>query len=298
MKHFKKAFSLMELSVVILITGIIMIAIASGAQLIKKSRLANAQLATARSGIIKIPDLAVWLETTDKTSVETTESKDGSTITTWHDLNTQNLTKNNATQSTTNQKPTYVYDGINGIPAMKFDGSNDNFSMTNVCGYNFSVFVVLKPISAQGSDSGQAYSSSGILNADVSGSADDIIPVAITANGKIQIFTGQASGTTFNLTSTAGIIDGKSHIITTTRSMNTQKIAIYIDGTSSGTLSGTPTNALNQNSTLTIGGNIIGSFYFNGYIGEIIIFSRQLYDEERKAVEKYLSGKWAIDLTS
>jgi hypothetical protein len=38
------------------------------------------------------------------------------------------------------------------------------------------------------------------------------------------------------------------------------------------------------------------SYYYQGYIGEIIIFNRALSAEKRGDVESYLSDKWRIDL--
>lgn len=34
--------------------------------------------------------------------------------------------------------------------------------------------------------------------------------------------------------------------------------------------------------------------YFNGYVGEIVMYSRAVINEERKAVEKYLSKNEAL----
>ena len=47
------------------------------------------------------------------------------------------------------------------------------------------------------------------------------------------------------------------------------------------------------NSTIYLGGRDINSF-FKGYVGEIIIYSRSLNDDERKDIEKYLGKKWGI----
>ena len=40
------------------------------------------------------------------------------------------------------------------------------------------------------------------------------------------------------------------------------------------------------------------TLYFKGYAGEYILFGRAIKDDERKDVEKYLSKKWNIKLTS
>ena len=51
-----------------------------------------------------------------------------------------------------------------------------------------------------------------------------------------------------------------------------------------------------EDDRFTIGGSI-GQLLFNGDIGEIIIFDRELSPTERTSIEAYLSNKWGIDLS-
>ncbi len=52
---------------------------------------------------------------------------------------------------------------------------------------------------------------------------------------------------------------------------------------------------LNLTEAITIGGSPMD--YFEGTIGEIIIFSRALKTEERTALEDYLGKKWGIAIS-
>ena len=51
---------------------------------------------------------------------------------------------------------------------------------------------------------------------------------------------------------------------------------------------------LDANPFTTIGGDIVNGIYFNGYVGEIIIFDRVLKAEERTSVTSYLAKKWSV----
>ena len=67
MKNFhKKAFSLVELSMVILIVGILIAGVSQGIDLYQDSRLATARSLTKNSRVGRIPDLVSWYETTNE----------------------------------------------------------------------------------------------------------------------------------------------------------------------------------------------------------------------------------------
>ena len=62
MSRSNKAFSLIELSIVILIVGILVAGVTSSSRLIKKMKLITAQNLTNSSPIHSIKGLALWLE--------------------------------------------------------------------------------------------------------------------------------------------------------------------------------------------------------------------------------------------
>ena len=76
-----KAFSLVELSIVILIIGILIAAVGQGVDLVQDSRLSAARMLTQSSRVNSIKNLVTWLETTSEKSFDTTEAVDASTVT-------------------------------------------------------------------------------------------------------------------------------------------------------------------------------------------------------------------------
>jgi hypothetical protein len=89
------------------------------------------------------------VESTSESSFDTSEQSEGSPLTNWYDLNPQSSFKNNFNQSSSSNKPTYKIEGINNLPSIYFDGTNDSMSSiesTNSSGYfnnnNFTIFVV------------------------------------------------------------------------------------------------------------------------------------------------------------
>ena len=81
----QKAFSLLEISAVILIIGIFVAGVMGGNILVAKSRLAAAQTLTTSSPINGIKDSALWLETSVDSSFVDGETTNNNSITTWYD---------------------------------------------------------------------------------------------------------------------------------------------------------------------------------------------------------------------
>ena len=106
-----RAFSLVEISMVLLIIGILIAGITEGANLIRKSRLRVAQSLTKSSPVISTKGLMLWYETSLETSFNENEinNDDQATpsISVWYDNNSQLPAKNNAIQSTSANKPLY-----------------------------------------------------------------------------------------------------------------------------------------------------------------------------------------------
>jgi len=125
MKFFnnKKAFSLIELSIVILIIGILVAGITQSSRLIRQMRLSSARSITQSSPVSTIKDLIVWLESTSEKSFDDAEEENGLTVTNWYDLNPQGSFKYNAKANNVADKPTFIENGINGLPVLSATGS-------------------------------------------------------------------------------------------------------------------------------------------------------------------------------
>jgi prepilin-type N-terminal cleavage/methylation domain-containing protein len=120
----QKAFSLIELSIVILIIGILIAGVTQASRLVGRMRLASARTQTQSSPVAGIRDLHSWFEATSDNSFDSAEAEDGLSITNWYDINPQVTSKITANQATTTNKPTYIANGINNLPAISFDGAN------------------------------------------------------------------------------------------------------------------------------------------------------------------------------
>ena len=128
-KYPLKAFSLIEISVVIVIIGILIAGISSGIDLYQEYRSTVARSLTANSPLIRINDLAMWI---DASSVESyqTSPKDGVKINLLKDIKTSR-DKINFTQSVVSKQPIYRNSLINGVGGIEFDGIDDYMTSEN-----------------------------------------------------------------------------------------------------------------------------------------------------------------------
>jgi len=287
------AFSLIEISMVILVIGILIAGISNGVDLYDDYRLKVAQNLTKNSRVPRIPDLELWLETTSENSLATgtatltdkSNPVDLDPIGRWNNINPNILpsARNHATQVTsTDNQPKYIRKGMNGLPALKFDGSNDYFSFNGdfLVGSDYTIFVV----EARGSGKSNncfiggtglvaysrlvlCYRSSTVLTQiHWQSDLDKTIPAFISPINTLHSFVfSKSSGKT--IYTTGGI--------KTSNSSQTSSLVSYAGS--------------------SIAWNT-GSYYYDGSIAEMIFYSRNLNDQERQGVETYLSKKWGIKI--
>lgn len=285
------AFSLIEISIVLLIIGILVAGVTQGSRMVAASRLQTAQTLTISSPVSSITNLILWLEPSLDgnviSSTNNTNPEDGDKVTTWKDNNPQSTIKTNLTQATDSMRPLYIAASLSGLPAIQFDGTNDYYAISNIVSQSYSLFVVMKTSVA--GTAGQAFVGKQIVTSEVSGATNDVVPLSI-GGGFVKTFTGSPDST---LTGTTTVSNNKAHIICTTRNEISGVRNIFVDGMVDGSDVGR-TGKLNANPFTTIGGDIINGVYFNGYVGEIIIFDRVLKAEERTSVTSYLAKKWSV----
>ena len=283
-----KAFSLIELSIVILIIGILVAGVTSSSRLITRMKLITAQNLTRNSPIYSIKDLSVWWETSLDESFDNAEESDDSLISGWLDINPQSSSKINALQPAVGNKPKYKANIFNGLPGILFNGST-NFLLANSVGINgkgLTIFLVAKR---------NAYSSpSGIISGLPVGEINDYNPGCFQTfydQNSAQYFT-VSTNTWFSVVSQPSPADNTPFISSTI--FNGSNNISYLNTFVGTTVSGSPTFLVDR---IYIGsrytGNTVNS-YFNGYIAEIIIFNRGINTEERLAVTAYLSRKYNI----
>ena len=291
MQKKSSGFSLIELSIVILIIGILIAGITSASRLTLQMKLTSAKTQTQSAPVSSIKNLTLWIEPTIEGSVTSTTNstppEDGDKVSSWNDYNPQITIKTNPSQSTDASRPLYKTNIINGLPAIQFDGSNDYFSISNAISQDFSFFAVIKTSVA--GNTGQAYAGKAIFTSEVGGVTDDSIALAI-GGGYSKTFTGNPDST---LTGTVTISDNYAHVICTTRNSTSGARNIYVDGTADGNDTGR-TGVLTANANTTIAADLVSGNYYSGYIAELIVFDRVLKTEERQAIEKYLGKKWGV----
>ncbi len=276
-------FSLLELSFVLVITAVLIAVIAKGGQILGKSRAVSAQSITKSSPIPHISNLLIWYETTMENSFNEADLASGN-INTWININ-PTVKTNNALAGVA---PTYTKNAMNGLPALRFNGSTQflTFDGTGIVNSDYTIVVVEQRRSSQPAN----YFIGGI-NGDFSiGYSETTTVIFDTNDGNIQLFTVPAYSSPipkiniFRFSSITSITDNRDY---------------YLNGTLMPWYSfGTP--ILNAVTDVYDGAQIGRNwdvFYYNGDIGEIIIFNKYLNDDERKSVEKYLSQKWSITIS-
>lgn len=144
------AFSLIELSIVILIIGILVAGVTQSSRLVAQFRLSSAKSMTRSSPVNSIKDLVFWFESTSDNSIDDSQEEEGVAVTNWYDINSQSSQKSNATSAT---GPTYKANCINGLPCLKFNGTSqyleilqNNGALSQVTGFFVINDLVLTPL--------------------------------------------------------------------------------------------------------------------------------------------------------
>lgn len=274
----KFGFSLIELSIVILVIGILVTGITQGSRILTQSKISTAKSLTTSSPIMSINGLAIWLEASDAGSFLSNEAADGNNLTTWYDRNPQSSTKNNVTRGTSNSNIAYESSGINGLPSVYFNGVADATSVFTGAfipslNNSFTAFVVYDNIlsgsqtiiaNGLGGGNGWGYQNYTSKRDFVLYGNFDYVGSAPTSDPEIATIM-------YNNTNMSLFINGVSDL-STTGTMNTSTAAgLFYVG--------------------SIGG---GTNAYKGLIGEIIMFNRPLSTRDIKIVEQYLSAKWGI----
>ncbi len=308
----KKAFSLIELSIVVLIIGILIAGITQGSRVYNQAKLKTARTLTQSSPVASFKHLSGWWESTTLESF-LTEYDDGDNISSWLDINPQNSSPYNTIVPGSNS-PQYVESGINGLPSVDFNGNSAlAVSDFNILGQtkSFTIFVVFKPdnianrtsILSNGVDtSGQFMQVNFSFSiADTDGrlgihngsgfSLKSSTPQVVQDEAMIATFVNKYEGS-FPLTSTF-YKNGSSYTIGASNNATGEVLAqggsystttpLFIAGYNDGTWDG-------------VAGSVTPGGMLNGQIGEIIIINKALNNSDREDVEKYLSQKWNISL--
>lgn len=304
-----KAFTLIEVSIIIIIIGILVSGISSGMDLYEDYKITTARNLTLNSRVKRIDDLEVWLETTNENAFSYYNTSvvpnrydfyknisENQPIQKWNNVETLNklVNGNDVIQTTLSKQPKYISNSIGGLPALYFDGKNDGTGDSFLFNGSFlnnktdvTVFIVDQR-TALGTPS-------------VSPSYSIPYQYFLSGNDSVNFAVGYSGGwvrispSNLNWTGFSNVLN-IPHIFTF-QSGNDDGSKIFMDGELKVSSS--------ANAVISIGNGILNICYFNrswtqnwytGFIGEIIIFSRSLNSSERMGVEEYLSKKWKIKI--
>ncbi len=192
-------------------------------------------------------------------------------------------TVNPATQSNDARRPRFIAQGLNGRPAIEFDGNDVLISTNNISLNQQTIFAVFNS------------TSSGVKI--ICEHSQD----ANTNNGSF-LTTSVGNTLLFRRSTTSSVganyvenwgNDGAYRVITTSFSPN-NSVAMRINGHTVSLITGGFTSG-NANDKLYIGGRgINGDLGLVGRIAELIVYNRLLSQAERDTVEQYLSRKYNI----
>lgn len=283
----KSAFSFLEISIVILIVGIVMTMITQSSRLIAKYRLSSASLLTANSPVPKIPGVIMWLETSSADSFLQSQDRmqDGDLISTWNDINISSAQRHQATQANQELQPAYYENCINNLPCVRFNGSSTflQFDGNSLKDSDYSLFVVEQ----RRADSNDNYFIGG-------SDTSNLGSLCVGYDPSMMFFMSHGTGSAAQ-TATFGSFTSlvsRIHEITFIKGIS-NNYKYYRSGLN--IITGTQ-SALASYDSANLGYCAAYSGYYNGDIGEVIIFNRKVNESERKAIENYLSRKWKIQL--
>jgi len=269
-----QAFSLIELSIVILIIGILVAGVTQSSRLVNQFRISNIRQLVVNSPINSIKDLALWLETTQVESFNESEAVDGTLITQWFDINKLSTVK--PVVNSVVARATYRTNVINGLPAIYFNGGgwfDVNFRVTN--NTTKTIFAV-----AMNQNNNQR---NYIFDNATCTQYCFIIESNTNSAGHMHAGASSIQGS-FQLR--------KPYVITMI--YNSANSFYRYNGVQNPTAN-TGNNPMFNN--IRIGASCMGTASpeaFIGHIAEFIVFDRVLKADEYLDIENYLSKKWSI----
>lgn len=290
-----KAFSLVELSIVILIIGVLIAGVGQGLDLYEDSKISAARTITQSSRVNSVRGIALWIDATaDSFGKEISENEP---VQRWDDINPQNTAKGSFVQSNQAQAPTYITKGINGLPAVKFNGTTQSMFIDNFADITpsngvtvFLVTRVASPLPATGINTAifsKRLAAGGGQNLQLTSSnlgflLNDFHGVNFNVNSDGVYAVSYQHGTISGSPLSRSFLNGRGIFNITTGTPPIFSTAstdyLYLGRPGLTTVPANPT-------------------FFGGFIGELLIYDRILSKKDRQSIEAYLGKKWNIKMT-
>lgn len=236
-------------------------------------------------------NLYLWLDAQDSSSYSATSGQ----VSSWTD---KSGSGNTVSQSTANNRPTLFESSgnvqnstasvINGKQSFFFDGTNDLLvSSQNITLPQWTAFAVVRPTAVS--------STYGVVTADyvlggiASTTATRGPQIMRVSSSQLQAIAFSSAGAV--VTASVSSISNNTAVLLAARQGSTQLTA-FKNGTA-----GTPQNATQNSSTVNqfaVGIASGTAQYWQGHIGEILIYNRSLTNSEMSSVNAYLQGRWGL----
>ncbi len=285
------AFTLVEISVVVLIIGILLAGISQVFEMISETSLKSARSLSKSSRITRTDDLVFWLDATSDKAFDK-EKDDNSTVSIWKDTNPKSTSPISSTSSSASLYPSYSLSAINSLPAVKFKKTSSTVgncitipseSFVNNS-EDFTLYLTYSPTTLD----------DGIIIEKNNASATSF-PFSLELSSGFYKFSVKNSTSTISVIGSRQAKINTPNLIRLSRTKGSQ-IEISINGVSS-TQSDTLASSTFNNAELSIGcrnGATSPANFINGNIGETTFFNRNLSVKEKTEIEEYLYKKWKM----
>ena len=256
-------------------------------QFIYQKKIDSAVVLTKSSPINYINGVVLWLETVD--NINFVDKQNNSLV-----YSCQNKPKGSFSQVNKNNQPIYSKLGINNLPALYFERKSfmTDASFENIV-KSATIFMAIKPTNMLGKKT--------ILS-----KSDDKTNFRFLINVKEKnyhyefcLFAEQEKcfiSNYLNKKKSDEISVQIVSIVADSYNDNKDGLQLFVNGdflssfTTADSFFAESTSSLNIGRTLNQ--NQVATGYFDGYIGEIIIYNKVLNDLQRKLIEDYLKKKW------
>jgi len=242
--------------------------------------------ATSGFSPLSLPNLALWLDASDTSTI----TLDGSNnVSEWRD---KSGNARHASQATTTQRPSYTSSNqINGVNAPRFDGTDDFLATSNVTLGVMTIFAVVTArwtVAENAAFFGQNWTTNKSVGR-VGAPGYDYVSNDLRA--VTNSFNSGIAGPRAIGPQPGGLVNGASMLVAAR--LGTADTTIRANGTNvSRVARNDPTTAITLPLAIGRPGSAYAAEYWNGMIAELVLFDRVVSDSELTAVETYLKAKW------
>lgn len=285
----KSGFSLIEISIVILIISLFLVSVFAGSALLKRFSLATARSLTKSSPVPGAGNLVLWLETSLEDSYAS-DLSDGNPVTNWKDISPVNNKSDSATANLSylgGLAPVYS-NTIGSVPAIRFNnyggGGYYKFNASFLNGSDYTIFLV------EQRDAGVGSGSNYMLGNPLATSANSNLLLGYNDSGTLIHSQSGTSVATNTSAYSVRLASASNKPNVYTFSASDQGKAIYVNSILAAR--STDTAKIRGLTDLYIGNG------YNGQIGELIIYNKKLPDQDIADIIQYLSKKWNVNIAT